>query len=565
MKTGFLAVAFITVCFGCNTAMRTAPAPEPAALPLPASTAVLSGKFATAPVCAECHSNHPDADAMRGENGEGVAPYDLWSRSMMAHAARDPFWLAVVSAEVAATPSKKHEIEMTCMRCHTPMAAIAAEDGPGDRSGTGLLHQEGDPADLARDGVSCTLCHQLENNGFGGPKSFSGLFEVGDGRKIYGPHRDVFPRPMMMHTGYTPGYGEQILDPGLCATCHTLFTSGLDPDGEPAGGILPEQTPYLEWKNSRYAEEGRTCQDCHMAADGEQEIETAIARTPHGWDFGWAEARRPYGLHRFLGANTAVPQVLAELQDEFHPVTDREGRDRQIDETVRYLSEKTARLVLGEPRIHGRQVTLPVTVQSIAGHRFPTGHPSRRAWIRFRVLDGAGTVVFASGEFDDLGRLLDREGSVHESDLPGNRIHIHRDLVSEAGQAQVYESVMEDSGGSPTWLLTRGVSYIKDNRILPEGWSGDHADAARIGPAGIGDDPDFAGGSDTVRYRFTLPGRQGPYTVEVGLWYQALGARFVAELLRTRTPEVDRFRRGYEAARPGPVRVVAASTVLDLK
>lgn len=566
MKTGLCLVLATVFCCGCLTTTREEqiPVAAPETRPLPAATSVLSGRFATGPVCAECHSNHPDADAMRDRNGAAVAPHNLWSRSMMAHSARDPFWLAVVSAEAAATPSMRHEIEGTCMRCHAPMAAVAMEDGFGGKPGTALLFKEGDLGDLARDGVSCTLCHQLEDNGFGGPKSFSGLFEVGAQRNIYGPHEDVFPRPMMMHTGYVPGFGEQILEPGLCATCHTLFTSAIEADGEPAGGILPEQTPFLEWRNSRYSREGRTCQDCHMEAAGGEPIETAIARTPHGWDFGWAEARRPYGLHSFIGANTAVPRILAELEDEFQPLSREKERAAQVAATERYLEEETARLTVLEPSIAGRRITLPVTVQSIAGHRFPTGHPSRRAWLRFRVLDSAGRPVFVSGEFDGRGRLLNAKGGVHSNDRPGGGIHAHHDLVDDPEQVQVYEAVMQDGKGNPTWLLTRGTAYAKDNRILPQGWDPGHADASRIGPAGIAGDEDFGGGSDTTRYRFDLPGKPGPYTVEVDLWYQTLGSRYVAELFLHRTPEVERFRSAYEEARPGPVRIAAASKVLEL-
>ena len=64
-------------------------------------------------------------------------------------------------------------------------------------------------------------------------------------------------------------------------------------------------------------------------------------------------------------------------------------------------------------------------------------------------------------------------------------------------------------------------------------------------------------------YTYTLPDRPGPFQVEVDLWYQAMGARYVAELFRYPTPEVDRFRRGYEAVSPEPVRIASAGSVLS--
>ena len=48
----------------------------------------------------------------------------------------------------------------------------------------------------------------------------------------------------------------------LCATCHTLYTKALGPEGEVVGE-LPEQVPFLEWQHSDYREE-RNCQSCHM-------------------------------------------------------------------------------------------------------------------------------------------------------------------------------------------------------------------------------------------------------------------------------------------------------------
>jgi hypothetical protein len=544
-----------------------AAAPQEQAPPLPPSQPVLEGSFATGQVCAQCHSNAPEARAMRDSQGRDLAPYDLWKRSMMANAARDPFWLAVVSAEVAATPSMKHEIEGTCTRCHMPMASEEVARGIGGKPGTALLGKEGALGDLARDGVSCTVCHQIEDNGLGGPRSFSGLFRIGKDRVIYGPHEDVFPRPMMMHTGYTPEAGEQILDPGMCATCHTLFTSALTPKGEPAVGILPEQTPFLEWQNSKYGRSGRTCQDCHMPtedSDGKA-IETAIARTPGGWDFGFAEPRRPFGQHRFTGANYAVPQIIAALNDEMNPNADEAELTLYVADTIRYLQEETADIELGEPLFEGRSVTVPVKVSVRTGHKFPTGHPSRRAWIRFQVRSADGKSIFTSGDYDDLGRLLNGKGKVLGSDTVGGGIQSHRNLIDSSGQVQVYESTMADTDGKPVWLLTRGVSYIKDNRILPQGWQTDHPAAARIAPSGVKDDPDFVAGGDVVRYRFKLPASGGPYQVKAELLYQPIGGRYLQELLKVSTPDVDRFRRGYLAVRPKPVTIASVTGPISRK
>ena len=54
----------------------------------------------------------------------------------------------------------------------------------------------------------------------------------------------------------------------LCATCHTLFTQALDPQGTVVGE-LPEQVPYQEWLHSAFRG-ARSCQSCHMPAVAEK-------------------------------------------------------------------------------------------------------------------------------------------------------------------------------------------------------------------------------------------------------------------------------------------------------
>src|SRR5690606_16751010 len=127
----------------------------------------------------------------------------------------------------------------------------------------------------------------------------SGDLDIGTDRKIYGPYEDPAARPMLMHTGYTATHGPQIADPGLCATCHTLFTHHAAD-----GGAFAEQAPFLEWRNSAFSNEAgdrdssRTCQDCHMPDAGRMRI----ARNPAGRDFN-IPLRDHFSAHTFVGGN----------------------------------------------------------------------------------------------------------------------------------------------------------------------------------------------------------------------------------------------------------------------
>jgi hypothetical protein len=71
----------------------------------------------TSEACALCHSTSERATAMRDSAERSVAPFDLWQSTMMANAARDPFWRAVMSAEMAATPNAAAHIAGECMKC----------------------------------------------------------------------------------------------------------------------------------------------------------------------------------------------------------------------------------------------------------------------------------------------------------------------------------------------------------------------------------------------------------------------------------------------------------------
>ncbi|MDH3590498.1 MAG: cytochrome c family protein, partial [Planctomycetota bacterium] len=119
------------------------------------------GRFVTSDNCAFCHSNATSAGGLRDNQGRPVAPYDLWRATMMANAARDPFFLAAMAAETTHNPSRKKEIEAKCLRCHAPMAheEVRRRTGGKDSIGADVFKIQSPFRALAMDGVSCTLCH----------------------------------------------------------------------------------------------------------------------------------------------------------------------------------------------------------------------------------------------------------------------------------------------------------------------------------------------------------------------------------------------------------------------
>ncbi len=520
--------------------------------------------------CARCHSNSPFADALRDRDGRPIAPYDLWRGTMMANSGRDPFWRAVVSAEIAHTPSRKAFIEEKCTRCHTPMVRPVQESPAGQT--LAVLDGEDPHARLARDGVGCTVCHRIASDRLGTPASFTGGFVLEKEAFIYGPHSAPIPGPMPMFTGYTPAFGQQISRSALCATCHTLITHALEPDGTDTGKVHHEQVPYLEWRNSIYNDEvdypepeAASCQACHLPTtdvDGDP-IHTAIARNPRGGTFPFAEPRSPFGRHLLVGGNTLIPQILRDNRELGATAPDA-AFDATIAAARDQLAHRTATLAIGAITRTDGVATFAVTVTNLAGHKLPTAYPSRRAWLRVVVRDAADRVVFRSGDFDAVGRIVDGDGAVLACERAGGPIQPHHRAIAREDQVQIYESVMGGVDGAPTFTLLRAAGFVKDNRLLPRGWESDGPHAADTRPVGVDGDDDFADGRDTVRYRIAV-GDAVPHTIEATLHYTVLSPRHAAELFEVDTPEVAAFAAVYRTADRTPERVARAVATIPAR
>lgn len=497
---------------------------------------------------------------MRDAAGRDVSPYQLWQATMMANATRDPLWRAEVSVEIAATPSMARTIESKCLECHAPMAQFDAQ-AKGESMRLDLLEQDSLRSQLALDGVSCSACHQIEPTQ-DVTATFDGSYTIGVNREIYGPHANPNGSPMGFALNYLPRESAHISDSNLCASCHTLTTIAMDANGSPTGGKILEQSPFLEWQNSVYndqvatpAAEAASCQACHTPRndrDGNP-IQTPIAEAGLG-----TAPRQTYARHTFVGGNTLVPAILRDQAADLRPLAPASAFDALIEETRNQLGTQTARLTLGAGIRTGDLLQLPLTVENLSGHKFPTGHPVRRAWVRLRVIDAQGQVVFASGEHDTAGRIVNG-GAPLASELPGGPHQPHRAAITSSDQVQIYQSLMSDGAGALTFLLLRGEGYLKDNRLLPKGWSASYPGAAATAPRGVTGDGDFLGGGDTIQYRVLAPAAAGPYRVEATLLYQPLSARFASELFEYATPEVEAFKTYYEAADRTPEVVASVS------
>jgi len=473
--------------------------------------------FETSDQCQACHNG------LATPRGADASIGFAWRASMMANAARDPYWQAGVRREITQHPTAAAAIEHECSACHMPMMRYEAK-AAGRRGGVfaHLPIAAGGPRAhaIAADGVSCTACHQATPEKLGTRESFNAGFVVaaptasGD-RIAYGPF-DVKPglaSVMRSATGFVPMQGAHMQSSDLCATCHTLFTHSLGPDGTVVGE-LPEQVPYLEWRHSRYATE-KSCQDCHMKTVPEAMPIASILGEP----------RQGFRQHDFRGSNFFMPRLLNKYRHDLGVTALPQELDAAALLAEEFLRDEAATLTVEAPRIEGGRLTADITVENRGGHKLPTAYPSRRAWLHIAVKDARGALVFESGRLEPSGRIRG-----NDNDEDGTRYEAHHDEIASPDQVQVYEPILGDPAGAVTTGLIAAVKYLKDNRILPHGF--DKATASRdIAVAGqAASDPNFTGGSDRVRLNAPVGGAAGPFTVEVELLYQPIGYRWAQNL-----------------------------------
>lgn len=505
--------------------------------------------------CALCHTQIFD------EAGNDVSVDSAWRATMMANAARDPYWKATVRSESLVHPSVQPVIEDKCTTCHMPMArttAEAHEDIEAAALDDGFLNPEHELHVLAMDGVSCALCHQITRKDLGDPVSFSGNYQVDvllplGRRPAFGPYQldQDLAQIMVAASGYVPVYSEHVERSALCGTCHTLYTPYLNDAGEIVGEF-PEQTSYLEWLYSDYVE-SESCQDCHMPrAEGGALLSPS---TPGG------ELRYPIYQHFFGGNNVYMLSILDKFGDELNVTATTEQFETKMLNTQEMLQNQTATLSVEVPGITEGMLTADVSIENLVGHKLPAAFPSRRVWIHFTVTDAAGRVVFESGDFRTDGYIIG-----NDNDAAAALYEPHYQTITSPDQVQIYEPILRDVNGDVTTVLLRAAGYIKDNRLLPHGF--DHAATADIAVEGAatGDADFMASGGDKITYRIDVGDAKGPFTVNAELLFQTIGYRWALNLGRhsaEEAPEVADFLRYYNETPNVPVVIDSASVTVE--
>jgi len=480
--------------------------------------------------CILCHGDpaqFPDSDANQDGSGNDVSPVTTWRATMMANAAKDPFWRAKVSHEGLVNPNLKDEIENVCTSCHGPNGHFeAVHMGQLPYTMDDLL---ADP--IALDGVSCTSCHTMTDEGFG--TVFSANITYDTNQTAFGPYINPFVGSMVNFTGFTPVYGPHISTSEQCGICHTLITNPLDLDGVPTGTSFVEQAIYHEWLNSDYSEQGTSCQDCHMKI-----IEDPVVVSPMP---PFLNPRTPFSEHEIAGGNVFMLNLLKDNIDAL----DLNATASQFDDVItrtELMLQSALEINVEEGIWTDDGIEIKVTLINKTGHKLPSGYPSRKMYIEFIAYQNEDT-VFHSGAIDSEGRIIG------ESD---DNFEPHYQNILSEDEVQIYELAMGDINSDLTTVLEYAYQPLKDNRIPPKGFVNDHLSYDTIPIVGGAlTDTDFnmdldseGTGKDVIYY--TVPWGPSWFNVTVKVNYLSVPRKWLDEMFEHQSIAIDEFRMMYE-------------------
>jgi hypothetical protein len=491
--------------------------------------------FRTSDRCVACHNG------LTTSLGEDISIGFQWRASIMANSARDPYWQGSVRRESIDHPESKAAIENECSICHMPAVHLVDRDvGRQTEVFSRFPLQKFPKGDrAAADGVTCSVCHQIEKTGLGTDATFVGNVVIAkpiqnDVRPEYGPFDIDKGHQTVMHSStatYLPAKADHIRDAGLCGSCHTLFTAALGPNGEKVGKF-PEQMPFQEWQHSDYAAK-QTCQDCHMPRVNEAVAVTALYGPPRE------------GMHRhvFVGSNFVMEEMLKDHRDELATEALPEELDAATKRTTEFLKTQAAKVTITRLDATPDGLEVDVHVENLGGHKLPTAYPSRRAWLHVAVRDLNGRIVFESGALNPDGSIVG-----NDNDEDPLKFEPHYREITSAQQVEIYEPILKNSEGKVTTGLLHAVGYLKDNRLLPHGFDKTTADGNIAVTGDAANDPGFTDMGSSIKYVISTGNATGPFKVEVELWFQPIGFRWAHNLAPYKADEPQRMVRYYETA-----------------
>lgn len=540
------------------------------------------------------------------------SPMGLAGRDPIFYAQLDSelSYLDTIKDEATRT-SLKHTVINTCFRCHGVMGKRQHDlDHPGANFDADYIFRTGSQPGakygaLSRDGISCGSCHHIQRDTvppswkkspleFFLTNSTTGQFQTGPADEIYGPFKDdeIVTVPMDNAIGAKPKHNEYLRSSRMCGSCHTIDLPVVDHNQpiQPVNATTShsiEQATYLEWLNSAYQNElgkpgpqAQSCQDCHMPRKlvnprlgvNVDPIQTRMAIVEDD-TYPAAEHRAPtedirvrfrtsgFARHELLGMNGFLLEMFKQFNDILgvRKSDYMTGTSDNLENAQANLFEQArtrTATVDANMSVQERTLITNVTVTNLTGHRLPSGVGFRRAFIELLVLenrDGRARVIWSSGATDSVGVIVDGKGQPLDTEfLADGKYQKHHEVITSDRQVQIYEELTKDADGNFTTSFIRRNDDVKDNRLLPLGWTKTGPDpslngrylAATFPHGNAKNDPDYTGGKglDRVQYRIELPPDVDPknVTVRASLYYQNIPPYYLQQRFRIGKGEATR-------------------------
>lgn len=496
--------------------------------------------------CATCHGNYDTANE----------PWYNWRGSMMAQAARDPFFFACMAIAEQDAPS----VGDICIRCHSPGGW---QEGRSIDTSGDLLNVKD------RHGVHCDFCHRIVDFNYiegVSPAEDADVLATIDPLPLNYANGQFINDPAPLRRGpyadadASHSFVESPIhrSADLCGTCHDVsnpvFLRATTDDYVPNAfdekhpdmdlrNMMPVERTYSEWSQSEYASTGvyapqfagdkpdgivSTCQDCHM-----RDV------TAKGCNEAGAKSRSDLGLHDLTGGNTFVPDIVATYYpDEVDAAQLQAAKQRAVS-----MIQLAATL-----EVSPEEFGITVRVTNETGHKLPSGYPEgRRVWLNVKAYDAADQLLYESGEYDfETAELIeDTQIKVYETH-PG----LSPDLAALLGLP---------AGKSFHFVLSDTVYF--DNRIPPRGFTNAAFEAIQSHPVAYA----YADGQHWDETPYTLP--QETDSVTVTLYYQTTSKEYV-EFLRdantTNSAGQDLYDAWVAQGKAPPVVIAQARSAVDV-
>lgn len=349
------------------------------------------------PAAETCAACHPDHQAE-------------WKTSMHAYAMIDPLFRALVGVRQVDLHGTEDQF---CTQCHSAIGTRGGEIGPG--------FSFDDLSPIVLEGVTCSACHKSVEVA----RDYNSGHVLDAEAPMQGPIADPVAGSGNGHAStYNPLFEGSL----VCGGCHDVIeTSGLD-----------LERPYREWTESPSAAAGVDCQDCHMRTIERPAATDGPVRTTHE--------------HRWVGVD--VPLV-----DDFMTAAEEET----LRAGIRELLTDVATLDLEAPAAvpAGSPFDLNLTAHNrIEGHNLPTGSTFiRQVWLDVVATDAEGKVLYATGQLDANGDLMDAFSSLDPYGDP-DLVTLSSGFVDDVGARTVFPWIAAEHssraippGYDRTWTL----------------------------------------------------------------------------------------------------------------